>query len=141
MVTALAALEAGGLITPNETINCPGYHEVGGTRFHCWKRGGHGRVNLMQSLEHSCDVYYYELSQRVGIEKTSEMARRLGCGIRHDIPMSAVAEGLAPTKEWKAERFAAAKDKSGQSKEWRIGDTVNARSVRAMCLPRRCNWP
>ncbi len=125
MVTALAALEA-GLITPNETINCPGYHEVGGTRFHCWKRGGHGRVNLMQSLEHSCDVYYYELSQRVGIEKTSEMARRLGCGIRHDIPMSAVAEGLAPTKEWKAERFAAAKDKSGQSKEWRIGDTVNA---------------
>ena len=52
------------------------------------------------------------------------MARKLGCGIRHDIPMSAVAEGLAPTKAWKAERFA--NDKSGQTKEWRIGDTVNA---------------
>ncbi|WP_376871071.1 penicillin-binding protein 2 [Albirhodobacter sp. R86504] len=123
MVTALAALEA-GLITPGEKIRCPGYHEVGGTRFHCWKRAGHGPVNLVQSLEQSCDVYYYELSQRVGIEKMSEMARRLGCGIRHDIPMSAVAEGLAPTKEWKAERFA--NDTSGQTKEWRIGDTVNA---------------
>lgn len=125
MVTALAALEA-GLITPGERINCPGYHEVGGTRFHCWKKSGHGPVNMIQSMEQSCDVYYYVLSQRVGIDATSAMARRLGCGVRHDIPMSAVAEGLAPTKEWKAERYAAAKDKKGMTKDWRIGDTVNA---------------
>jgi penicillin-binding protein 2 len=125
MVTALAALEA-GLITPGEKINCPGYHEVGGTRFHCWKKGGHGPLNMVQSMEQSCDVYYYVLSQRVGIDATSAMAQRLGLGIRHDIPMSAVAEGLAPTKEWKAERYDAAKNKTGMTREWRIGDTVNA---------------
>mgnify|MGYP006167245085 CR=1 FL=1 len=125
MVTALAALESGAIDTQT-TVRCPGYLEFGDRRFHCWKRAGHGQVNLEKSLSESCDVYYYDIAQRVGIEKIAEMGKRFGLGIRHDIPMSAVAEGLAPTKEWKAERFAAAKDKSGQTKEWRIGDTVNA---------------
>lgn len=116
MVTLLAALEA-GVITPEETVHCPGYYEIGGRRFHCWKHAGHGRVNAVQSLEQSCDVFYYEISQRVGIDATSAMARRLGLGVRHDLPMSAVAEGLAPTKAWKQERY---------GKDWLIGDTINA---------------
>ncbi|OCX66731.1 penicillin-binding protein 2 [Thioclava sp. SK-1] len=116
MVTALAALEE-GLVTPEETIYCRGFSEIAGRRFHCWKRAGHGYLNLSQSLEQSCDCYYYELSQRVGIDKTSAMAQRLGLGIRPDLPMSAVQEGLAPTKDWKRSRY-------GQ--EWLIGDTINA---------------
>ncbi|MBW6505990.1 MAG: penicillin-binding protein 2 [Rhodobacteraceae bacterium] len=116
MVTALAALEA-GVIDPKETIRCPGYVEVGGRKFHCWRPAGHGNMNLQQSLEQSCDVYYYDLSQRVGIDKISDMARRLGLGQRHDLPMSAVAEGLAPTQAWKKRRY---------GRDWVIGDTLNA---------------
>ena len=116
MVTLLAALEA-GVIGPEDTIHCPGYHEIGGRRFNCWKRSGHGRVNGWQSLEQSCDVYYYQISQKVGIEAISAMARRLGVGVRHDLPMSAVAEGNAPTKDWKLKSY---------GKEWVLGDTINA---------------
>lgn len=116
MVTALAALED-GKVTPEETVHCKGWVEVYGTRFHCWKRAGHGNINLHESLKQSCDCYYYEISQRVGIDKIAEMARKLGVGIRHDLPLSAVASGLAPDKDWK-------KDVRGE--DWRIGDTVNA---------------
>lgn len=116
MVVALAALE-GGFITPDETVNCPGHMEVGDRRFHCWRRGGHGRMNLAESLSQSCDVYYYELAQRVGIENISAMAIRLGCGVRHDLPLSGIAEGLAPTMAWKQQRF---------DQSWVVGDTLNA---------------
>ncbi|MEM6727759.1 MAG: penicillin-binding protein 2 [Pseudomonadota bacterium] len=116
MITALAALED-GKVTPEETVWCGGHMDVSGNRFHCWKRGGHGRVNLLKSLRESCDVYYYDISQRVGIEKIAEMARRFGIGVRHDVPMSAVAQGLAPDREWK---------RSARNADWRIGDTVNA---------------
>ncbi|MEL6641030.1 MAG: penicillin-binding protein 2 [Pseudomonadota bacterium] len=116
MVTALAALED-GQIDPEETVWCPGFTEVSGTRFHCWKRGGHGNLNLHESLKQSCDCYYYEVSQRVGIDKIAEMARKLGLGIKHDLPLSAVASGLAPDKEWKTRT---------RGENWRIGDTVNA---------------
>ena len=116
MMTALAALEA-GVVRADETVYCPGHTEVGGRRFHCWKRSGHGAVNLNGSLKNSCDVYYYEMAQRAGIENISAMARRFGIGERFDIPMSAVAEGLAPTKQWKRERRGA---------DWVIGDSLNA---------------
>ena len=116
MVTALAALED-GKVTAEETIRCRGYVEVSGTRFHCWKRAGHGNVNLHESLKQSCDCYYYEIGQRVGIDKIAEMARKLGLGVRHELPLSAVAAGLAPDKAWKAEV---------RGEDWRIGDTVNA---------------
>ncbi|MEL6167543.1 MAG: penicillin-binding protein 2 [Pseudomonadota bacterium] len=116
MITALAALDA-GVITPEEDIWCPGHYELGDRRFHCWKRGGHGWVNLKKSLVQSCDTYYYDVCQRVGIDRISAMANRFGLGVRHDIPMSAVAEGLTPTQQWKQVR---------RGESWRIGDTLNA---------------
>ncbi|HEY0213774.1 MAG TPA: penicillin-binding protein 2 [Paenirhodobacter sp.] len=116
VVTALAALD-GGVVGADDTVYCPGYFEVAGRRFHCWKHSGHGRVNVNQALEQSCDVYFYEVAQRVGIDRIAEMAHRMGIGVRHDLPMSAVAEGLAPTKAWKKERY---------NREWLIGDTINA---------------
>ena len=116
LVTALAALDA-GVISPSETVWCPGYVELGKRRFHCWKRGGHGHVDLTQSLEQSCDVYYYEVAQRTGIDRLSAMARRLGIGVRFEPPMSAISEGLAPDKEWKSRKYGT---------EWLIGDTLNA---------------
>jgi len=116
MVTALAALEA-GVVRPDETVRCPGHVEVAGSRFHCWRGGGHGAVALVRSLTESCDVYYYELAQRTGIERIHAMAGRLGLGQRFDLPLSAISEGLNPSRDWKRARH-------GQ--EWRIGDTINA---------------
>ncbi|MGC8201775.1 penicillin-binding protein 2 [Aliiroseovarius sp. PTFE2010] len=116
MITALAALDA-GVVSTGETVYCPGHTTVAGRRFHCWKRAGHGWVDLNGSLKHSCDVYYYEMAQRVGIERISAMARKFGLGEKFDIPMSAVASGLAPTKEWKQVR---------RGQDWLIGDSLNA---------------
>lgn len=116
MITALAALQA-GVITPQTGVYCPGHYEVGTRRFHCWKRGGHGTVSLHSALAESCDVYFYDIAQRVGIDRMAEMGRLFGLGSRHDLPMSAITEGVMPDKAWKQQRY-------GQ--EWRIGDTINA---------------
>jgi len=116
MVTALAALEA-GVITTSSAVRCPGYLEVGGRRFHCWKSSGHGTVALERSLSESCDVFYYDTALKVGIDAIAAMGRRLGLGMRHDVPMSAITEGIMPDKAWKLQRRGA---------DWRIGDTVNA---------------
>jgi penicillin-binding protein 2 len=116
MVTALAALEA-GVIRPEETVYCPGHVDRSGRRFHCWKGSGHGSIDIVNSLTQSCDVYYYEVAERAGIDNIAAMARKLGLGERHDLPMSAVAEGLAPTRDWK---------KARRGENWLVGDTLNA---------------
>lgn len=116
MVPALAALENGD-VTPEDTVYCPGYLEVGGRRFHCWKGGGHGNMTINTALRESCDVYFYEMALRTGIENISAMARRLGLGVAHDLPMTGVAEGLIPTKAWK---------RAARGSRWVIGDSVNS---------------
>lgn len=116
MITLLAGLDA-GIINGGTRFYCPGHTEVGGRRFHCWRRGGHGSMDAIQSLQQSCDVYYYELAQRVGIDRIAAMARRFGIGVRHDLPMSAVAEGIAPDRAWKKARY---------DQDWQIGDSLNA---------------
>ena len=115
MVTALAALED-GLIEPDDTYSCSGYVEVSGRRFHCWSRG-HGKVDMVRSLRESCDVYYYELCQEVGIERIAAMAHRLGLGESYDLPLLSVADGRVPTRGWK---------RSSRGADWVIGDTLNA---------------
>ena len=116
MITAMAALED-GLITPDETVYCPGHMELSGRRFHCWRRGGHGNVDLQNSLKQSCDVYFYDIAQRVGMDKISVMVKKFGLGIKHDVPMSAVARGLAPDRAWKPRV---------RGEDWLVGDTANA---------------
>ena len=116
MITAMAALEE-GIIVPDDTVRCNGHLEVADRKFHCWKRSGHGSVDLKNSLKRSCDVYYYDLALKVGIEKISAMANVFGLGVRHNVEMSAVARGLTPTKAWK---------NRVHGKDWVIGDTVNA---------------
>ena len=116
MVPLLAALE-GGVLNPGETIYCPGHTTVSGRRFHCWKRGGHGRVDAAKSLRESCDVYYYEVAQRAGIERMAAMARKLGLGQAHEIEMTSVSEGLIPDRDWKRAR---------RGEAWQIGDSLNA---------------
>ncbi|MBC6407418.1 MAG: penicillin-binding protein 2 [Rhodobacteraceae bacterium] len=116
MITALAALETQA-IGREDTVWCPGRMRVSDREFHCWKRGGHGHMNMFKALRESCDVYFYELALRVGIDTISAMAHRLGLGLRYDLPLSAIAQGLIPTRQWK---------ERARGQVWLPGDTVNA---------------
>lgn len=115
LVVALAGLEH-KIIHPNKKVYCGGKVTIGNHDFHCWKRSGHGMVDLEQALMHSCDVYFYEMAQQIGAEKITNMAKRLGFGAPVNIGIKGEREGLVPTPEWKKKRF---KD------DWRTGDTVN----------------
>ena len=116
MVVALAALEH-GIMDPSDTVYCPGHLKLGRRRFHCWRRGGHGTMNMRRSLEQSCDVYYYETARRVGIDKIAEMANRLGLGRELDLPVTAMRAGLIPTQAWK---------RANKDEGWQVGDTLNS---------------
>lgn len=116
MANALAALES-GVMDPAETVTCNGYVEISGRRFHCWKSGGHGRVDMVGALRQSCDVYFYEVAQRIGIDGIFAMNDRLGLGQKYDLPLSGMVHGNNPSRAWKQERY-------GQ--DWLIGDTINA---------------
>ncbi len=113
MVVALAALEA-RVTTPFERIFCPGHLDFGGHRFHCWNRFGHGQVDMRTSVKVSCDVYYYEIARRVGMDRIAAMARRFGMGVPLPIELPGTRSGLVPTRAWREAR--------GQ--RWSPGDTV-----------------
>ena len=99
-VVALAALEA-GTITPDTSITCPGYLELGDATFHCWKKGGHGTLRLHDGIKQSCDVFFYETARRTGIDRIAAMARRLGFGAPLGFDIPGERSGLIPTREWK----------------------------------------
>jgi penicillin-binding protein 2 len=116
IAVALSALE-NGTITPDTAFSCGGYITVGGRRFHCWRRGGHGRVNLHLGLKYSCDCYFYEVARRLGIDALSVGANKLGLGEATGIEIPGERSGLIPTREWKRANF---------NEGWQQGDTVNA---------------
>ena len=115
MVVAAAALEL-GLIGLNDKIFCPGFYELGSRKFHCWLKGGHGKLTLQEAIQKSCDVYFYELARKVGVKRIGAMARLLGLGQSYNLPLTGLSKGFVPTKKWKKERF-------GTS--WLVGDTLN----------------
>ncbi len=115
MVVAAAALEL-GLIGLNDKIFCAGFYELGSRKFHCWLKGGHGKLTLQEAIQKSCDVYFYELARKVGVKSIGVMARRLGLGQAYNLPLTGLSKGFIPTKKWKKERF-------GTS--WLVGDTLN----------------
>lgn len=116
MVTALAALEA-GVVTEGTYAFCPGHYDFGNGRFHCWKKGGHGNVNVVTALQHSCDTYFYKLSTDLGIKRIRAMSLRLGLGAKFDMELKEERAGLIPDEEWKRGRY-------GQP--WHPGETVIA---------------
>ena len=115
MCVALAALES-GVARPGDTVFCGGSTALGKRRFHCWKHGGHGTVDMRRSLSQSCDVFYYEMARRAGPDAISAMAHKLGLGIAHDLPMPAVAAGNMPDAEWK---------QNHREEKWTTGDSFN----------------
>ena len=115
MVVAAAALEL-GLIGLNDKIFCAGFYELGSRKFHCWQKGGHGKMSLQEAIQKSCDVYFYELARKVGVKRIGAMAKQLGLGQSYQLPLTGISGGFVPTKKWKKERF-------GTS--WLVGDTLN----------------
>lgn len=114
MIVALAALDA-GVISPDTSFYCNGKLPLGDKTFFCWKRHGHGTVNLSKSLSESCDVYYYEVARKVGIDRIVAMARRLGLGNRLGIDLPGEQPGLIPSKSWKLANLGEA---------WQLGETL-----------------
>ncbi|WP_142847272.1 penicillin-binding protein 2 [Telmatospirillum sp. J64-1] len=100
MIVTMAAMEA-GVITPEQTIYCPGHMSLGNARFHCWKHGGHGAMNMKDALKHSCDVWFYEVGRRLGPDRIAEMAKRFGLGEHTGIDLPTERPGVIPTRAWK----------------------------------------
>lgn len=121
MITAASALESGS-ISPAFTDTCGGVISQGGRRFHCWKRSGHGWLDLEGAIAKSCDVYFWHVAQRTGGETLAEMARRFGLGepTGIDLPHSVDARGIVPSPEWKRKRF-----KRPENRAWVQGDLLN----------------
>src|SRR3546814_17222555 len=89
------------MIDADHTVFCPGHMTLGNHRFHCWKRGGHGRLDMIDALEQSCDVYFYEISRKVGIDKIAAMATRLGLGEKLGVDLPGARGGVIQSTEWK----------------------------------------
>ncbi|MYL82385.1 penicillin-binding protein 2 [Desulfovibrio aerotolerans] len=106
-----------GLIRPGDVVACPGTYRVGNRDFHDWKKGGHGALDLRGALVHSCDIYFYKLGDRMGIDRLHDYATASGFGARTGIDLPHEKAGLIPSKEWKRKRFGAA---------WSKGETVIA---------------
>jgi penicillin-binding protein 2 len=113
MAVALAGLESKA-ISAGDRIECPGYLDLGNARFHCWRKGGHGSLDLHGGLKNSCDVYFYEVARRTGIDRIAAMSNRLGLGTELQLDLPGQRVGMIPTREWRISRGHA----------WAIGDTI-----------------
>ncbi len=114
-MVALSFLEHG--LDPGEHVNCSGAVRVGNTLFHCWKKGGHGPVDMHRGIAQSCDIYFYVMAQRFGMDVIADMARRLGLGQKFDIPFPSQSYGTVPDPAWKRRKY---------DLPWAVYDTVNA---------------
>jgi penicillin-binding protein 2 len=112
-----AALLADGIVTPEARVFCPGYFRHGRRTYRCWKRGGHGWVDMHEALKQSCDVYFYTNGVKLGIDRIAHYARAFGLGRRTGIRLAGEAPGLIPSTEWKKRRFGVV---------WYPGETVSA---------------
>lgn len=104
VVTALASLSE-GIITPERDIFCSGELDLSGQAYRCWKRHGHGRVNLHKAIVESCDVYFYELGLKLGADRMAKYASLFGLGKPTGIELSQELPGLIPTNFWKERNY------------------------------------
>jgi penicillin-binding protein 2 len=100
IVTAIAGLEE-GVIDEDTTFYCPGFHRFGNRTYRCWKKGGHGTVDVVRALAESCDVFFYQVGQRLGVDRLAAYASALGLGRPSGVALDHEAGGLIPTAAWK----------------------------------------
>lgn len=114
MITALAGLEA-GVINEHTSVFCPGHYSFGDAKFHCWKKGGHGTVDVRLAIQKSCDTFFYKISTEIGIERIAKMAHRFGLGDLLDFEIDVEKKGLIPDGAWKLKKFGV---------KWQPGETI-----------------
>ena len=115
IVTAMAGLEE-GVIDKNTTFFCPGYYKYGNRVYRCWKHSGHGDVNVVEALAQSCDVFFYHVGEKLGIDRLSMYAVASGLGSPTHINLEHEAAGLIPTSKWKKRRTGV---------DWQGGETLS----------------
>jgi penicillin-binding protein 2 len=115
IVTALAGLSE-GVIDENTILYCPGHYYFGKRVYRCWKHSGHGEVDLRKAITQSCDVYFYQVGERAGVDNLAKYARKLGLGQKTGVEMEHEKSGLIPTKEWKRKRY---------KEKWHPGETLS----------------
>lgn len=115
-VVAVALLEE-GVIDETSTVLCPGYYHYGNRDYRCWRRRGHGKVNLRTALKESCDVFFYHFGVQLGIDRLARYARGFGLGRRSGIELPGEAPGLVPTSAWK---------QAQRGEPWQPGETLSA---------------
>ena len=115
MAVALAGLEE-GIITPDFHAHCAGHANFYGRDFKCWKKGGHGSIDLRHAIEQSCDVYFYTVGNMVGVDKINKWATLLGLGVKSGIDLPNEVQGLVPSTQWKREKM---------HEKWYAGETIS----------------
>jgi len=115
LMVGLAALNSGA-ISPATTVYCPGQYYLGDHEFKCWKAGGHGTVDFRGAIEQSCDMFFYTVGERIGIQSYADMARKFGLGAAHNIGIIGEKPGVIPDPAWKMQHY---------QQRWAGGDTIN----------------
>ena len=114
LITILAALEAG--VLPSHTVFCSGYVMLGNKTFNCWHHSGHGHLDMVNAIKHSCNCYMYNIGKLIGAEKILSVARRFGYGVPTGMDLPSEAEGFVPDRKWKIKNF---------KFDWSLGDSFN----------------
>ncbi|MCI5045138.1 MAG: penicillin-binding protein 2 [Aquisalinus sp.] len=120
LITAIAAQEAG--FKPDYRVNCSGKIWFGNRFFECWKPGGHGTMDMRDSIKHSCDTYYWNLAQQLDIDLIADVSKRLGLGQTYDLGLGTQQKGIVPSREWKQRYFRS----TPEQQTWFPGDTLSA---------------
>ena len=115
LVTAFAGLSE-GIVTPDTTLFCPGHYQFGNRVYRCWKKGGHGTVSFKRAVAESCDVYFYQVGQKLGVDRLARYARMFGLGEKTGVEIEHEKPGLIPTTEWKRKRY---------NTKWHEGETLS----------------
>ena len=115
IITAMAGLEE-GVIDVNTQVFCPGFYRFGNRTYRCWKKGGHGQVEILKALTESCDVYFYKVGELLGVDRLAWYAKASGLGFPTGINLDKEAKGLIPTAAWKKRRVGVA---------WQRGETLS----------------
>ena len=115
LITAIAALEEGA-VGLNDRIYCPGSFKLGDSTFKCWRETGHGNQSFLDAISNSCNVFFYNMGQRLGIDKLNHYATMFGLGEKTDIDLPGELTGLVPSQEWKRRTF---------NQVWFPGDNIN----------------
>ena len=115
-LVALSALE-NDVISPNLTVQCKGYIEFYGEKFHCWEKKGHGFMRMKNAIKRSCDIYFYEVARRLGVDRLSETVKKFGLGKKILEGFKEERSGVVPNTKWKKKYI---------GKNWYLGETLHS---------------